>query len=624
MMSSAGAFRPHGDAIDIAVAVVTFNNADHLPGLLASLRSDVGALRVRVIVADNGSTDGTDALLAAEPDVVTVPTGGNRGYAAGINLALRRAGDARAVLVLNPDLTVARGALAAMLDRLGEPGVGAVVPRIESPDGTTYPSLRREPTIVRSVGDALLGSRAGDRPAWSSEIDGAAGSYLSAHPVDWATGAAVMVRREATTAVGAWDARFFLYSEETDYLRRMRDAGFAVWYEPRALVVHDGAGSGSSSQLAALMAVNRVRYVRKHRSPRYAAAFHATVILHELLRAYDPTHRDVLRAVADQRSWPRLPRATRWPVAAAGRSTGAVIVPAHNEAAVIPRTLRVLAPLAAEGRVEVIVVCNGCSDATAEIARGFEGVRVVETPIPSKTTALNLGDLAAGSWPRLYLDADVEIHPGAIAAVFAALDSDVVLAARPAFRYVTAGASPLVRAYYRARDRLPSAHRSLWGAGAYALNEKGHARIGRFADKTADDLIVNAAFASHEKAVVATEPIRVHTPKNRTGLLAVLTRQRRGNTAAGTGSTTSSTLKELWASVRGPFSLGDAVAFGALTLAGRRAARRASAGTAWERDDSSRDVPSVANRAPHHGQYRPPRARATPARSGAAGLDGPK
>ena len=126
---------------------------------------------------------------------------------------------------------------------------------------------------------------------------------------------------------------------------------------------------------------------------------------------------------------------------------GSVIIPAHNEAAVIARTLAPLAPLAATGQLEVIVACNGCSDNTAGIAGQFEGVTVLELEQPSKTAALNAGDAAASHWPRLYLDADVQISPGAVRAVLNALLSGQVLS-RPSCRALRssrrAPADPLV------------------------------------------------------------------------------------------------------------------------------------------------------------------------------------
>ena len=89
-----------------------------------------------------------------------------------------------------------------------------------------------------------------------------------------------------------------------------------------------------------------------------------------------------------------------------------MIIPAHNEASVIGRTLGRLDPLAPGGQVEVIVACNGRTDNTAELARGFKGVRVLDVPEPSKVAALNAADAEASRWPRLYRDADIEITRG--------------------------------------------------------------------------------------------------------------------------------------------------------------------------------------------------------------------
>lgn len=570
-----------GAAAEVAVIVVTFNNADHLADLFASLRVEAAGVGMRVIVADNGSTDATVRLVHEQSDVLTVDTHGNRGYATGINLAMAAAGDTGAVLILNPDLVVDRGAVRAMLERMHASGAGAVVPRILSADGDTYPSLRREPSTARALGDALLGRRSGR----FGENDHSPASYGRAHTVDWATGAAVLVAADTARAVGGWDGRFFLYSEETDFLRRVREAGFGVWFEPTAVMRHEGGGSGTSPELQALMAVNRVRYVRKHHGAGYAAGFHAAVLLHEAMRAYNAGHRATLRTLLDQSSWRRLPRATRWP--ATTGALGAIIVPAHNEAAVIGRTLRTLAPLAASGRVEVIVVCNGCTDATAAIAREVPGVRVLETESRGKPAALNTGDAAATLWPRLYLDADIEIHPGAVEAVFAELGGGT-LAARPSFRYDTRGASALVRAYYRARDRMPSTHGSLWGAGAYAMSRAGHERFGAFPPELADDLAVDAAFGPGEKTVVDTEPVRVRTPRRARDLVAVLTRQRRGNLGSAAASTTASTVRELVGATRGPLRFYDSAAYLFFTSFGRYSAAKADPETEWERDESSR------------------------------------
>jgi bacterial polymer biosynthesis proteins, WecB/TagA/CpsF family len=587
---------PAGHA-DVVVIIVSYNSAQHIGALLASLRALCRQLRLRVVVADNGSTDGTQDLLAAEDDIIMVEPGGNRGYAGGINAAYRHAGDADAVLVLNPDLIVEPGSLQAMRRRLRESDAGAVVPRLLDQDGSTYPSLRREPTVLRTTGDALFGSRRPGRPEWLSEIDRDPESYQHAHQVDWATGAAVLIRRDVADAVGEWDEQFFLYSEETDYLRRVRESGATVWYEPMARVQHVRGGSGSSIDLDALLAVNRVRYARKHRSAAYAAAIRGAVILHEVLRFSQPQHRAILRIVAWRGSWKRLPHNVRSGGWSADQPIGSIIIPAHDEEKVIGRTLRALAPLTGPppaARAEIIVVCNGCTDGTARIARGFPGVRVIEIDLASKAAALNTGDAVAGAWPRLYLDADIEVDAEVVNAVFEVLAAGELLAVRPAFRYDTSGASPLVKAYYRARERMPSMHGALWGAGAYAVGAAGHERFGVFPPLTADDLFVDALFSSDEKLVLPTSPVRVRTPRTVGDLLNVVVRQHRGVVESDLPSTTGNTLRELLTSVRGPGSAADAAVYAALTVAGRlRGAGPGNRGAAWERDQSSRGETSA-------------------------------
>jgi glycosyltransferase involved in cell wall biosynthesis len=273
-----------------------------------------------------------------------------------------------------------------------------------------------------------------------------------------------------------------------------------------------------------------------------------------------------------------------------GDVRGAVIIPAHDESAVIARTLRSLAPLGAVPGVEIVVACNGCHDDTAEIARGFAGVRVVETDRPSKTGAMNLADDVATAWPRLYLDADIEIAPDAVLAVFDQLAEAGVLAARAPFVYDTSGATLPVRAYYRARSRIPAPVR-LWGAGNYAVGEEGHRRFGAFADVTADDNWFDEQFEPGEKRVAATRPAWVRTPRDTAALLAVLTRQRRGAVEAGVPSRARSRGAALIASIRGPRSAVDVGCYVALSLVGRVRAqrlRRRGGAVAWERDASSR------------------------------------
>ncbi|MFC5040175.1 glycosyltransferase [Ornithinimicrobium kibberense] len=305
------------------------------------------------------------------------------------------------------------------------------------------------------------------------------------------------------------------------------------------------------------------------------------MVLGEALRSYAPVHRAALRTLLRESSWIDLPHADRGtPRTGLG---GSIIIPAHNESAVLGRTLDAVTPLCQAG-VEVVVAANGCSDGTVEIARAAPGTRVLDLPAPGKTAALNAADAVAGSWPRLYLDADVTVTPRAVMDVFTQLQSGA-LAARPPYVWDLRGAGPLVRSYYRARSRMPSMSRALWGAGVYALSKEGHRRVAPFPDVIADDLLVDSTFAQDEKVVVPTDPAVVRTPRTTTALLTVLRRQARGPAQLGV-STSASTVRELASTVTGPLSLLDAVVYASLAIAARSG--RDPAGTVWERDATSR------------------------------------
>ncbi|MFJ4226875.1 WecB/TagA/CpsF family glycosyltransferase [Paenarthrobacter nicotinovorans] len=306
-----GSFAPASATAEVAVVVVTYNNEDSIGPLILSLRKEAQEQSLKVVVADNSPNHRTISELSRHPDVIAIRTGGNLGYAGGINAALSAAGEARTYLILNPDLRVEEGSVLAMRRRLEQSGAGMVVPVLLEDDGTVYPSLRREPGVLRALGDAALGSRFGSRPAWLSEMDVDEESYLHGHQVEWATGAALLVDAAAAKLVGAWDERFFLYSEETDYCHRMREAGYSIWFEPAARMWHTRGGSGASPQLVALMSVNRVRYAEKYLGPARLVAFRGAVLAAEVARLGKSGHRDAAWALTSRRRWERLPHAVR-------------------------------------------------------------------------------------------------------------------------------------------------------------------------------------------------------------------------------------------------------------------------------------------------------------------------
>lgn len=284
MLRPSSANSSDATVVDCSVLIVSYNNPDDLAQLLKSLSATTGDVSVSITVVDNASTCDVGPIVAAHPGVVLIRSTVNLGYSGGVNLAAREAPRGRCVFILNPDVVVTAGSVEALTEAALRHG--AAVPVIRGSDGRRVRSLRREPSVLRALGEALLGDHLPGRPAWLSEIERGSTAYLRDRSVDWATGAAVMVSQGAVDAVGEWDAqRFFLYSEETDYCRRLREAGYAVRFVAGAEVVHRGAGSGSSPDLAALLALNRVRYYRKwHNSPA-TAVFAVVVVLQHLLRA---------------------------------------------------------------------------------------------------------------------------------------------------------------------------------------------------------------------------------------------------------------------------------------------------------------------------------------------------
>jgi GT2 family glycosyltransferase len=271
--------------IDIAVVVVTFNSAAHVDRLLTSLDPALGDLRARMVVVDNHSTDDTVARVRSHGRAEVVVQPDNRGYAAAINVGLERTPEAPAVLVLNPDLILDAGSIPALLAASRERVVGVVVPQMRTPDGAIFRSLRREPTVGRALGTAVMGGRlAGLFPRFSETIEDVR-SYSHRRDVDWATGAAMLVTRECVEATGPWDESFFLYSEETDFAERVRRAGFRILYEPSAVVTHIGGEGTTSPRLRTMMALNSIRYFSRRHGPLPSAAFYAVVLWNEVTRA---------------------------------------------------------------------------------------------------------------------------------------------------------------------------------------------------------------------------------------------------------------------------------------------------------------------------------------------------
>lgn len=208
-----------------------------------------------------------------------------------------------------------------------------------------------------------------------------------------------------------------------------------------------------------------------------------------------------------------------------------VIIPAYNEGAVIERCLRTMLNGADPSELEIIVVANGCKDDTAARARAFgPPVKVVETPIGSKIGALNLGDANASHFPRMYVDADIQVGIEALRAVASALSDDsplVVAAPKAVFSY--AGRPPLVRSFYKVWTSLPYFSEGLIGAGFYAFSRRGRERFDKFPDIIADDGFARLVAGPRERGTVDRVTFTISPPRNLRSVAKILTRARAGN-----------------------------------------------------------------------------------------------
>jgi len=280
--------------------------------------------------------------------------------------------------------------------------------------------------------------------------------------------------------------------------------------------------------------------------------------------------------------------------------SASIIIPAHDEARVITRLLDMLLADTRPGEFDVLVVCNGCTDDTARLARAHPGVsKVIDLAVSSKHAALLDGDAAARVFPRIYLDADVELGAADVRALTAAVSDGPVLAAAPQRDLRVSASTWPVRAYYDVWKRLPSVRDGLYGRGVLAVNEAGFARIADRPPVTGDDLYVHTRFAERERAVITAATSVVYGPRTTGDLIRRRARTAAGNAelgmidrahAAPTSVGSARALAEL--ARERPGLLGRIAVFVAITVAARcwaRVLRRRGGQATWLRDESSRD-----------------------------------
>lgn len=226
----------------VALVIVNHDTRDDLLGCLASVHAD-GAVAVdELVVVDSGSSDGSlEAVAARYPAArgIALP---NVGFGAAANAGVAET-RASAVVIANADTRFPPGAAAAMADYLAaHPDVGVLGPLVRHPDGRLQHSARRLPSLSEAVGHALLGLWRPDN-RWTRAYRMTDWHRDSARDVDWVSGCALAVRREAFAAVAGFDPRYFMFLEDVDLCLRLRAAGWRVVFAPVAEVTHAVGGA---------------------------------------------------------------------------------------------------------------------------------------------------------------------------------------------------------------------------------------------------------------------------------------------------------------------------------------------------------------------------------------------
>ncbi len=252
---------------DVAVAIINYNTKDWLRTCLKSVLRAPPLAAFEIIVVDNGSSDGSIAMVADEfPNVHLIENAGNLGYAAAANQALRTS-HAKYVLVLNTDIEVDPEAIDILVehaDRFEDLGVGG--PLLLNSDGSIQMSGRRFPSFIDATIHAFLGLLWPRNPFsvrylmmdWDRKSD---------RNIDWISGAAMIIRREAAEKINFFDEQFFMYVEDMDFCHRLKRAGWKTYFLPDAKMVHHLAKTSEKS--SALMIIEFQRSLYRFYSKRY-------------------------------------------------------------------------------------------------------------------------------------------------------------------------------------------------------------------------------------------------------------------------------------------------------------------------------------------------------------------
>ena len=277
-----------GVACDLAVVIVSTNEANWLEPCLSTVFAGAGDASLDVVVVDNESSDGTRELVESKFPAARIVDSANRGFSHANNRGADTC-EARYVLFLNPDTEVVSGSFGELVAAMDErPEVGLVGVKQLAGDGTLWPTIRYFPNVSRAVGEALASERWPMRGRWAGERELDMSVYEREHRCDWTSGSFMLTRREALLSAGLLDERFFIYSEETDLCLRIKEAGWEIRHLPTMTIVHHAGKGGVRPKMVAQDAYARRQYAHKHFTRPRRIAYLGAVLARHALRAAAP------------------------------------------------------------------------------------------------------------------------------------------------------------------------------------------------------------------------------------------------------------------------------------------------------------------------------------------------
>jgi GT2 family glycosyltransferase len=260
MIAHEGILPPMTTMPDVTVSLVGGADNQLLLTCLDTVAAAAGSVTVQVVVVDNASPDGLASTVGrVHPEVELIVNEQRRGFGANHNAVLKRA-RGRHVFILNDDTELHEGCIERLCRFMDQnPTVGAAGPRILRPGGSVQPSAFHLPTPARVALTALTLQRAGWIQSGTDRI----------RSVGWVTGAAIMARRDALLGVAGFDERFFMYCEDADLCRQLRDGGWEVAFFPQASLMHLENATTSAVPVRRIYQTARSRgmYTRKHHGP---------------------------------------------------------------------------------------------------------------------------------------------------------------------------------------------------------------------------------------------------------------------------------------------------------------------------------------------------------------------